>query len=110
MNTKEYLLVKAMEECNELAQRFSKALAFGVDDDYTGKSANTHIYDELGDLLGVIELLEDEHILTHENVHDRRYAKKAKVREFMEYSRNKGTLKDDNDGYKLEGFEWKRKI
>src|SRR6267142_6786016 len=31
MNLKEHLMVHAMEECNELAHRISKALRFGLD-------------------------------------------------------------------------------
>ena len=58
MNRREYVLVKAIEECNELAQALSKVLTFGEDSDFNGQLPLTnrqHAIVELNDLIAVLK-------------------------------------------------------
>lgn len=105
MTRLEHLLTIGMEECNEVAQRLSKALRFGLDE-VQAKAAHgvvtsdpdesltnaERIRKEYSDLAAVLEMIGigaplgrwmDE--------------KRAKVEMFLEYSRSVGTLQDDNE-------------
>jgi NTP pyrophosphatase (non-canonical NTP hydrolase) len=95
LNKTEYLLTCLNEECTEIAQATCKALRFGLDDHYPGKESNNlqDIHKELCDLLGVVELIQEEGIFLYPAC-DRQsiQAKKEKVNKYMEYSQNRGTL------------------
>lgn len=78
-----------MEECNEVAQRASKALRFGLSEVQPGQPlANAErIRQEFADLCGVYELIGlNSPSRAHIN------AKKIKVRKFLDYSAECGTL------------------
>jgi len=62
MTRSEHLLVILAEECNEVAQRVSKALRFGLEEIQPGqgKTNAERISDELDDLMAVLEMLCDE--------------------------------------------------
>lgn len=83
-----------MEECNEIAQRASKALRFGVDEIQPEQgltNAERLIY-EFNDLVAVMEMLHTEgHI---PNIYDMQAMrlKKAKVDKFLTYSEECGTI------------------
>ena len=92
MTRDEQLLVRAMEECSEIAQRFSKALVFGLDETQPEQpfSNRSRIMLEFHDLAAVMEMcglnprdLDDDLIR----------AKKAKVEKYLAYSAECGTLK-----------------
>ncbi len=90
----EHLLVTLMEECDEISQRASKALRFGlteVQPTETGGDGSTdnqmRIAQEVDDLLGVCELLGIEYG-NREAIN----AKINKVRHFMNYARERGVL------------------
>lgn len=94
MNRKEHLLSCLAEECNEVAQRVSKALRFGLQEIEPGQHQTNaqRIMQEFGDVLAVIELLEEEGALertTDTHAIDR---KKARVLAFMEYAQSCGSL------------------
>lgn len=99
MNTQEHLLTIVMEECAELAQRCSKALRFGVDEKqpeqrYTNAE---RIKEEYADLIGAMHLLSETMTgfpLDSTDV-PAIIAKKRKIRKFMKYARECGTLVDD---------------
>lgn len=81
-------MVVLMEECDELSQRCSKAIRFGMTEIQPGQELNNkqRIEQELGDLLAVCNMLGlgvDEHRMNE---------KDAKVRKFMAYSREQGQL------------------
>lgn len=91
MKRTEYLLVKLAEECMEVGQRATKALAFGLTEVQPGQSFTNaeRISQEVGDLISVLEMLRpevpapaQEAIETH----------KAQVAHYMEYSVGCGTL------------------
>lgn len=94
MNKREYLLTCLSEEGAELSQAAGKALRFGLDDTYYTESPREAIIREFNDLVGVLELL-NENGVDFKKLHRRELieAKKKKVKKFMEYSKEKGTLK-----------------
>ena len=88
MNTTEHLLTILGEECAEVAQRASKAARFGLTEVQPGGTQNNArmIEREMGDLMAVFEMLGFR--IWEED----KYAKIAKVKKYMEYARNIGTL------------------
>lgn len=96
MDKNEHLLVCLSEECSEVSQRVAKALRFGILEIQPGQELNNaeRIEFELCDMLAVIEMLQDAGIvdLYHERLLRAKEAKKQKVREFMEYAKQCGTL------------------
>jgi hypothetical protein len=94
MNTTEHLLICLAEECAEVQQAVSKALRFGLDDGYPDSGATNaqDITRELTDLMAVVELLEEEGVLEWPHSPEARETKKAKIRKFMEYARDRGAL------------------
>lgn len=95
MNRTEYLLACVAEECAEIAQRATKAQRFGMFEVQPGQHLNNaaRVALEFADLIGVVEMLEDHAGLSIiPVVRDRIDAKQAKVREFMAYSVECGTL------------------
>lgn len=88
MNITEHLLVILGEECAEVAQRASKAARFGLLEVQPGQPENNtrRLERELADLMAVAEVLglkiRDED----------KAAKLEKMKKFMDYSREIGTL------------------
>jgi hypothetical protein len=96
VNRTEHLLTQAAEECAEIAQRCSKAARFGLSEVQEGQPYNNakRIVIEFGDLLGVLELLEnDGHIdLDPRGLDVLKEAKKKKIEQYMAYAEKCGTL------------------
>lgn len=98
MTTQEHLLTVVAEECAEVAQAITKALRFGLDDAHpkNGNLGNRElIAREVEDLLGALKMLELRGIIrppTHLGIMNKR----ARVHEFLEYSKRVGTLTDSN--------------
>ncbi len=66
MTKTEHLLICLSEECSEIIQAVSKALRFGLDNDYLGNTCAPNFQDiekELDDLQGVIAMLKQEGIV-----------------------------------------------
>jgi hypothetical protein len=104
MNERQYLLIKLIEECAEVAQRATKALTFGLyekqaqgpSETKTGAAElnnNERLAQEFDDLIAVSEML-NEHLAIRLSTRDERAkeAKKDKIRKYMAYSREIGTL------------------
>jgi hypothetical protein len=100
MNTREYLLTCLIEECAEVQQRATKILRFGANEKRPGQDFNNTelLVGEINDLIGVLELLGENHILPDENTgafdYEKQEAKKEKVKKYMGYSRQQGCLND----------------
>lgn len=62
MTREENLLIQLSEECNETAQRVSKALRFGLDEIQEGQPLTNaeRIIQEFNDLVAVMEMLQAE--------------------------------------------------
>jgi hypothetical protein len=85
----EHLLVIVSEECAELAQRATKALRFGLDEVQPGQTLTNRqrIRQEYTDLVAVLHMLD----LSDWDVEEA-YAKQVKVRKYLKYSMDVGTL------------------
>lgn len=93
MNTTEYLLSCLIEECAEVIQRATKAQRFGLDEVQPEQELTNQqrLADELADLQGTIVLLHEEGVrLPYDSGAVGK--KKAKVKRFMDYSRQLGVL------------------
>lgn len=96
MTHDEHLLTILSEECQEVAQRVSKALRFGLDEIQPGQPLTNaeRITEEVCDLLAMIELCQAHALIPGER-RARIEQKKAKVQQFLQYSRECGTLTDE---------------
>ncbi|HWR06153.1 hypothetical protein [Sporomusa sp.] len=92
MNNTEHLLVCLAEECAEIQQAVTKALRFGLQDGYKETTPAQDIARECCDLIAVIELLEEVGIIEKTGTIQAIEQKKARVRHYMEYAREHGTL------------------
>ena len=98
MNVIEHLLVCLGEEAAEITQDCAKSLRFGLDDvnvlNPMGPNNRQRLMVEITQLAAVVDMLMEEGALPRweKEGEDIFEAKKAKVREFMEYARKKGTL------------------
>ncbi len=94
MTKNEHLLTRLSEECNETAQRVSKALVFGLTEIQPGQSLSNaeRIVYEFNDIVGLMELLQEAGCV--DKVIDRTAIelKKAKVKKYMDYSNECGTV------------------
>lgn len=94
MTRKEHLLTITSEECNETAQRISKALRFGLSEIQPGqKRTNIERFtEEFSQLYAMVEMLKEEghihKILDEEEIQN----KKVKVEKYLEYCKQIGTL------------------
>ncbi len=88
MNETQHLLVILAEECAEVAHRASKAIRFGMAEVEPGMTLHNRgrIETELGDLMAVVELLG---LTVRQDAKD---AKLEKLKKYMAYSRQIGTL------------------
>lgn len=99
METRDHLLIILNEEALEVGQAADKALRFGLDDDYLDMSPEEAIVYEFNDLIGVIELLQENGVkLDGLYSRDQVEAKKKKVIQLLEYSKTKGRIEDDEYG------------
>jgi hypothetical protein len=97
MKENEYLYQVAQEECAEVAQRLSKCSRFTVDEIQPGQDLTNgeRVMQEFVDLIAVVEMLADAGYLPNipsPKILEWSDAKKAKVKKFMAYSRERGTL------------------
>lgn len=92
MNKQEHLLACLAEECAEIQQAVGKALRFGINNDYRETTPAEDIARECCDLLAVIELLEEAGIIKKAATNEAIQRKKEKVKAYMEYAKNYGTL------------------
>lgn len=103
MTRKELLLLQVMEECDEVSQRVSKALRFGLEEvqpEQELTNAERIIY-EFSDLYAVIDMLYREGLLPQ--VVDPRAiaAKKDKVEKMLQLSKQCNVITDSGDVFKF---------
>lgn len=91
----EHLLSCLAEECNEVAQRVSKALRFGLNEIQPGQPLTNaqRISLELTDLCGVVTMLLSRNLIVDVDPAGV-IEKQAKIEKFMKYARELGTIQD----------------
>jgi NTP pyrophosphatase (non-canonical NTP hydrolase) len=96
MNRLEHLQTIAAEECNEIAQRISKALRFGLSEIQPGQPLTNaeRITEEMADLAATMMMIEKETGLSFGFTPEMLQAKMAKIERFLLLSRDCGTLTD----------------
>lgn len=97
MNKNQHLLDILSEECAEVIKEVSKALRFGTEDFYPGdpneETNATLISREFIEAIAVRNMLVEAGVLTiPEDAYEIGEAKKARVLEYLEYSRKAGML------------------
>lgn len=97
MNLLEHLLTCTAEEGGEVSQAAHKALRFGLDD-INPKTQRTNLQDivsEFNDLIGALELLQEEGV-NLQGLYDRQAidSKKARIKHWLGHSKSVGTLVD----------------
>jgi len=86
MNNKSQEIMSILqEECSEVIQAVSKINRFGIDNYKPGKPKTNreHLEEELGDLLAMIELLEDNGVIDKDKTE---IAKRAKFEKLKKWS------------------------
>jgi NTP pyrophosphatase (non-canonical NTP hydrolase) len=86
------LCICCIEECGEVIQAITKALRFGIDDVHPVlKETNRNlIHEEIGDLLTIIEKLQDIGMLSSELIETAKI--KAKTKKEQKWLQNRRTL------------------
>ncbi|MDT2849268.1 hypothetical protein P7H60_08830 [Vagococcus carniphilus] len=101
MKRSEHLLVCLMEECAEVQQAVAKSLRFGLEDHHPKRPDLTNeaeILTEFYQLVAVMDLLQEEEMissLSEVEVERIKKRKLEKLDEYMEYSRNSCHLIED---------------
>lgn len=97
MTREEHLLSCLAEECAEVVQRVSKALRFGLRETQVGADYDNseRICLELEDLISVAYILREERSIPDFQPSARRVeAKRMKIEQHMEISREQGVLQE----------------
>lgn len=99
MTTIEHLISCLGEEGAEIAQDCSKINRFGLHDtnclELTGPDNAQRLVNELNDLLAVAQILVRMEVIPIDwQCEEKQSAKRAKVLNFMQYAREKGTITD----------------
>lgn len=95
MTREEHLLTILIEECNETAQRATKALRFGLSEiqpEQPLTNAERVVY-EFNDIVATMEMLMTDKSLPYVFDHPSILVKKQKVEKYLAYSSELGTLK-----------------
>jgi len=95
MNRDQHLLICLMEECDEVSQRVSKALRFGLGEVQPGQPLTNaeRIVEELHDLLSVAAILRAKGLIPEFYTTPAQVtAKQDKIEKFMAISIREGTL------------------
>ena len=93
MDRKEYLLTCLIEECSEVQKEATKALRFGLDDNWRDRGAQAdRIVHEFCDLISVYQMLVEEGLLNDITTEEMIEMKKERVEKYMLYAESRGTL------------------
>jgi NTP pyrophosphatase (non-canonical NTP hydrolase) len=83
MNDKEKeIMLIAQEECAEVVQAISKVFRFGKTDEYNGQTNQQRLEEEIGDLMCMIELMQEYGIISATNVLNANVKKRLKLRKW----------------------------
>ena len=68
------------EECAEVTQAISKIFRFGASAEHNGRTNQSHLAEEVGDLLCMIDLLIEKCVVSDSNVNQHRKQKREKLK------------------------------
>ena len=94
MTIQQNLLIILMEECEETAQRASKAIRFTPEEIQPGQeltNAERIVY-EFNDIVAVIKTLYDLGVIKKVFDHEAIKLKQEKIKKYLEYSQTLGTV------------------
>jgi hypothetical protein len=97
MTIKEALLLKVMEECNELSQGCSKAIRFGLEEVQEGQifTNEERLINEYKDLRVSLGVLVDQGFIKSFSINNNDIkVREEKLYKYLEYSRSLGIIKD----------------
>lgn len=93
------ILVKIMEECDEVSQRCAKALRFTLEEVQPGQNLNNanRIIDELQDLLIILDYAQMHGVIGDFKAIpiDQFISKRERIEKYLEYSKSVGTLTEN---------------
>ena len=97
LNRQQYLLTKLAEEASEIAQIALKTQQFGMDEicPQPPETNKQRIHKELNDLLGVVEMLNQECCFDYQPDDGEIAAKINKVNKYYGYSINCGQVEEE---------------
>ena len=78
--TREALII-LQEECSEVTQVAAKCFRFGMDGEYDGETNRVRLQQELGDILAMIDILEQHGVISAQALAE------AKLRKFKKLER-----------------------
>jgi len=79
--TREAFLI-LQEECSEVIQATSKCFRFGIDGEYNDESNRNRLEQELGDVLAMIQILEDHGVVSSTALDAAKQRKFKKLRQW----------------------------
>jgi len=82
MTRQEELLTILMEECAEVTIEASKIKRFGPHEEYNGESSLQRLEKELGDLLCIMDLVNEEFFLSFEVMTEQANKKREKLKKW----------------------------
>ena len=77
--TKEILCI-TQEEAAEVVRAISKVFRFGMDNEWNNVANKTHLEEELGDMLAMIDILQEKGIVSGACLEAAKYAKIEKLK------------------------------
>ena len=79
---KEEVMLIAQEECAEVVQAISKCFRFGYNDEYNGQTNKQRLEEEVGDLMCMLELMQQHGIIDSSKVLEANVRKRLKLKEW----------------------------
>ena len=89
---KEEVMLIAQEECAEVVQAISKCFRFGPNDEYNGFSNKQRLEEEVGDLLCMLELMQQHGIIDSSKVLEANVRKRLKLKEWSNVFNKETTI------------------
>lgn len=76
------VLMITQEECAEVTQAISKVFRFGIDDVFLAKTNRERLEEEVGDLLCMLDLMQERGIINDESVKFHKLNKRNKLKQW----------------------------
>lgn len=88
----EEVMLIAQEECAEVVQAISKCFRFGFNDEYNGLTNKQRLEEEVGDLLCMLELMQQHGIIDSSKVLEANVRKRLKLKEWSNVFNKETTI------------------